>query len=337
MVYTFGMTKHANTRYRDSFNRLHLCELKAMLQSLSVDCELHAEEMGGAFFLTFESRPLSEKELSFLTGHSAIAFMAEKKEYFLKPVSCPSAWYLEEDLPEILKYKGKTSASFTRMMINMACALLSSPVSDKPLTLLDPLCGKGTTCFCAAQAGMNAVGLDLNKKAVDEAADFFARYLKIHMLKHSFHTLAETFGSNSLPLKEYIYSDTKEHYLSGDTRMLRFSCGDTSLSYVLCRHHPADLLVTDLPYGVQHAPQFGKKPESFRGLLQRVMPEWKKALRPDGVAAVSFNTLTLPRHQVVSVARESGFIPIEETIFSSLRHEVEQAVVRDVVFMINKS
>jgi hypothetical protein len=77
-------------------------------------------------------------------------------------------------------------------------------------------------------------------------------------------------------------------------------------------------------------------PESFSSLLARVLPAWKKALLPNGVAAVSFNTLTFPTEQVISIVRSSGFTPVEGGLFGSLRHEVEQAVVRDVVFMINK-
>ena len=67
-----------------------------------------------------------------------------------------------------------------------------------------------------------------------------------------------------------------------------------------------------------------------------MLPQWKKTLVPGGVAAISFNTLTLPTRQVLDIARSSGFTPFENGIFSMLRHEVEQAVVRDAVFMINK-
>ena len=58
---------------------------------------------------------------------------------------------------------------------------------------------------------------------------------------------------------------------------------------------------------------------------------------PGGIAAVSFNTLTLPTQQVIDLAVTSGWTPFTGGIFSSLRHEVEQAVVRDVVFMQNET
>lgn len=333
MVYTFGLAKYANSRYRDSANRLSRCELIAMLHSLSVDCDVSVETLGGSDFLTFECRQLSDQELLWLSGHSSVVFLSENVGGMLRPLS-GSAPNPFEDLPEILKYKGKTSAAFTRMMINMARSLLplSAPL---PLTLLDPVCGKGTACFCALEAGMNAMGLDIDHKAVKEAADYFSRYLKLQYLKHSVRNYSETLGKASLPVTEFVFSDSRDNYQLGVTRSLRLASGDTAMVYALCRRHPVHLLIADFPYGVQHAPRYGTKPESFRALLGRALPEWKKALAPGGVAAVSFNTLTFPRREVLEIVNASGLIPCDSEEYNHLRHEVEQAVVRDVVFMMN--
>ena len=333
MVYTFGLVKHANIRYRDSSVRLSRCELIAMLRSLGLDCDVRAECLGGTDFLTFECRELSEHELSRLSSHSSAVFFAEKKGEMLRPLSVPGMDYLEEDLPEILKYKGKTSVPFTRLMLNIALARTAFAVTS-PLTVLDPLCGKGTGCFCALQAGLNALGLDVDAKAVREASDYFARYLKLHFLKHSTRTLSETSGKTSLPVTEFIFADTKEHYQQGETRFLRLACGDTAMAPVLSRHIPVHVIIADLPYGIQHAPQFGSKPESFRQLLSRALPRWKDALLPGGAVALSFNTLTFPTRQVLEIVRSAGLTPCEGGLFNQLRHEVEQAVVRDVVFAV---
>ncbi len=335
MVYSFGLVNHANIRYRDSLIRLSRCELIAMLRALSIDCDVQSEMLGGACFLTFECRTLSPDEITYLSGHSSVAFLAQKKADLLFPLSFDRGDYLGNDLPEILKYKGKTSVSFTRMMINTAKALSPFCSSDQPITLLDPVCGKATTCFCALQDGMNAVGMDQDAKAVHEASSFFSRYLRFHLLKHSVTNASETAGQRSVPVIETVFSDTKEHFLNGNTRFLRLGIGDTSDVSAICRKTPVHLLIADLPYGVQHAPQFGRKPESFSSLLSRVLPKWKSVLLPDAVIALSFNTLTFPTRQVVDIARSSGLTPVEDIILSDLRHEVEQAVVRDVVFMKN--
>lgn len=334
MVYTFGLVKHANIRYRDSLNRLSRYELISMLHSLSVTCPVECEEIGGASFLTFACRELTGDELSFLSCHSAVVFMAEKTEGgLLRPLNAKRAGYLEEDLPEILKYKGKTSPSFLRLMINVALSLSAFMGENNPLTLLDPLCGKGTACFCALQAGMNAVGLDLDKKAVHEAAEYFTRYLKVHMLKHSFTASSLTDGKTAVPVSDFTFADSKDHFRDKKVRTLRLAECDTAFTPVVSRRMPAHLLVTDLPYGIQHAPWDGRKTESFTELLQRALPQWKKAVLPGGVAAVSFNTLTLPVKQVFDISRSAGWTPVEQDACLHFRHEVEQAVVRDVVFL----
>ena len=156
MVYSFELIKHANIRYRDSLVVLSRCELFAMLFRLGISAEIREESMGGSRFLTIECRELSESEIAFLSGHSSFVFMAEKTNVLLRPLPVPESGYLPEDLPEVLKYKGKTSASFTRMMINTAASLSAFRHSETPLTFFDPVCGKGTGCFCAAEAGMNA-------------------------------------------------------------------------------------------------------------------------------------------------------------------------------------
>ncbi|MBP5726080.1 MAG: hypothetical protein J6Y48_03285, partial [Clostridia bacterium] len=79
MVYSFELIKHANIRYRESLPALAHCELFAMLFSLGITCEITEEEMGGSRFLSFECRELTDQELSFLSGHSSVVFLAEKK------------------------------------------------------------------------------------------------------------------------------------------------------------------------------------------------------------------------------------------------------------------
>ena len=94
-------------------------------------------------------------------------------------------------------------------------------------------------------------------------------------------------------------------------------------------------MIADMPYGIQHAPQFGKKPETFVQLLKRSLPVWKKTLSPGGVLAVSFNTLTLPYDSLMTMMENAGLSPCVVDPYVHLRHEVEQAVVRDVIFAVN--
>ena len=332
MVYSFELLKHANTRYRESLAVLARCELFSMLSSLGITCEIIPEHMGNAQFLSFECRELTGPELSFLSGHSSLVFMAEKTAGMLKPLPVVSGAYLPDDLPELLKYKGKTSASFSRMMINTAISLSAFSGRNEPVTFFDPLCGKGTGCFCAVTAGMNAVGLDMDRKDIREANDFFSRYLQFHKLKHEKINRSETIAGKPVPVTVFRFAADKDRFSAGDTRSLSFACTDTAESPALFRREKAHIAAADLPYGIQHAPQAGTKPEPLRHFLSRILPSWKRALYPGGVLAVSFNTLTLPADQVRDELIRSGFTLPKNDLFNHLRHEVEHAVVRDVVF-----
>ena len=335
MVYSFEVIKHANIRYRDFLPVLARCELFSMLFSLGISAEIRVEHLGAACFLTFECRELNESELSYLAGHSSVVFLAEKKHDLLRPLPVSSDAYLPDDLPEVLKYKGKTSASFTRLMINTAASVSAFRNHDGPMTFFDPVCGKGTGCFCALTAGMNAVGIDLDRKDIREAADYFSRYLKLHKLKHEMKTRSETFGKQAVPVTEFRFADTREHFRAGDVRVLSLACADTAESPALFRQNRANIMAADLPYGIQHAPQSGSHPEPLLRFLRRVLPAWKQVLLPGGVIALSFNTLTLSPQDVREALLCSGFrLPVNE-MFSMLRHEVEHAVVRDVVFALN--
>ena len=335
MVYSFELIKHANIRYRESLPSLARCELFAMLFSLGISCEIAEEGMGGSRFLTFECRELADHELSFLSGHSSVVFMSENRNGLLRPLPVVPAAYLPDDLPEVLKYKGKTSVTFTRMMINTAAALSAFSVPEQPLTCFDPLCGKGTGCFCALTAGMNAVGLDIDRKDVREASDYFSRYLRFHKLKHEMRNRSETFAKHSVPVTCFRFAASRESYQSGDLRCLTLACADTAESPALFRKERAHMIVTDLPYGIQHAPQAGMKPEPLRQFLARALPAWKQTLYPGGTLAVSFNTLTLPAGLVRDELIRSGFTLPENELFTRLSHDVEHAVVRDVVFALN--
>ena len=335
MVYSFELFKHANIRYRDSVPELACCELSAMLRSLGISGVIRRETMGGSLFLSFDCRELSPDELSFLAGHSSVVFMAEQQNGLLRPLPVSFSPYLTEDLPEVLKYKGKTGVAFTRFMINTAVSLSPYCRNAEPITFFDPVCGKGTGCFCALMAGMNAVGLDADRKDLREAADYFARYLKYHRLKHEVVKRSETVGTHSLPVTEFRLADTREHYLSGDVRRLAFACADTRDSAALFRRRRPHVVVADLPYGVQHAPLSGAAPEPLPRFLRRVLPVWKQVLLPGGVIALSFNTLTLPSRTVEDELIRAGFTLSSDPAPYTLRHEVEHAVVRDVIFAFN--
>lgn len=331
MVYLFQLTPHANIRYREAQVKLGQAELACLLLRLGIQAEITPVTVGGVSFLRFEADALTDAQLSAISRHSAALMICEQHGELLRPLEKVSHDYLTEDLAEVLKYKGKTSAVFTRMMIN--CAWAASDFFDKEdtLTVLDPMCGRGTTCFVALQQGMNAVGVDIDNRDLKECADYFERYLQYHRMKHKLDQSSRTVRKRAVPAAVYTIADTKEHFKEGDTRTLSLFLGDTGLTGELCRKAPAHLLVADLPYGVQHAPQEGRRTESFIQVMKRALPQWKDAVRKGGALALSFNTLTLKKADLIQLLADASFTPITDAPYDDFQHFVEQAVHRDFV------
>ncbi len=331
MLFCFQLTPHANIRYREAQLKLGQAELACILRGLGLQCEISAAVIGGVTFLTFEADELSPAQLSALSRHSAALMIAEKHDRMLLPLEKVSHNYLTEDLPEVLKYKGKTSAVFTRMMMNCAHAASDFFASEQPLTVLDPMCGRGTTCFVALQQGMNAAGIDIDRRDLKETADYFERHLQFHRLKHKLDQGSRTVRKHAVPEAIYTLADTKEHFKEGDTRTLALYLGDTGLAGELMKKNPAHLIVSDLPYGVQHAPQEGRRTETFTQVMKRALPSWHAALRPGGAIALSFNILTLKKDTLAQLLSEAGFTPLTEAPYDDFEHFVETAVTRDFI------
>lgn len=331
MVFLFQLTPHANIRYREAQVKLGQAELACLLKRLGISADITPCTVGGVSFLRFEADALTDAQLSALSMHSAALMICEQHGELLKPLNKVSHDYLTADLAEVLKYKGKTSAVFTHMMINCAWAASDFFGQEAPITVLDPMCGKGTTCFVALQQGMNAIGVDIDNRDLKECADYFERYMQYHRMKHKLDQSSRTVRKHAVPAAVYTIADTKEHFKEGDTRTLSLFLGDTGLTGELCKKSPAHLLVADLPYGVQHAPQDGKRTESFMQVMKRALPQWKDAVRKGGAVALSFNTLTLKKADLVQLLSDAGFTPLTEAPYDDFEHFVEQAVNRDFV------
>lgn len=332
MVYRFQLLPHANIRYQESLAKLGQTELLCMLRAIDRDAQVSLETIGGVPFLSFDTEvPLNEAELRALSAHSAVLLMCEQVGPLLRPLDKQPPAYLPKDAAELLKYKGKTSAVFTHMMLNCAHAASDFFHADTPLTVLDPMCGKATTCFCALERGWHAVGIDVDVPALQEADRYFTKYLQFHKLKHKRAAQSLTVKGRGVPETHFTLADTREHYADGDVRTLRLLQCDTANADLLCRKQQPELLVCDLPYGVQHAPDGSGRPTTFAQLLKHALPAWHSALKDGGAMAISFNTYTLPREQLITLVQQAGFTPMEQEPWQSFTHFVEQAVMRDVI------
>ena len=178
MKYAFLLYPHQNVRYRASLGKLAMQELSMTLRALGHEAEVTADERGGAAFLSFSAEGLTERDLAMLSQLACVYVMFEQDGGRLIPMESRHPDYIGEDLPALLKYKGKTNEMFTDTMLTMALAASGfMPAHDTPLTVCDPMAGRGTTLMLALRRGYNAVGVEISRGEVKEACDYLTRYL----------------------------------------------------------------------------------------------------------------------------------------------------------------
>ena len=333
MRYAMLLKPHPNARYRQSVSQLAKIELQTILRAWSVQEEPCEQLLGCEPFLFFDAPGMADGLLRALSRHSACCLLCEATgDGLLKPLEKNPSFFMPEELPQVLKYKGKTNADFTMMLLNCALAASAFAKSEQPLTVLDPVCGKGTTAFCALCLGHNAIGLDRDEKALHEADTYLARSLKLNRLKHKRSAGSQTLtGGGHVQTVDFVMAQTAEEQKQGDTRTLRLISGDAGQLGQMMKPGSCHVIVGDLPYGVQHAPQEGRGVSSPERLLSRIAGGCAQVLKRGGVAAFSFNAYTLSRAKASAALEAAGLEVLSQPPFDGFAHWVEQAVERDAV------
>jgi tRNA G10 N-methylase Trm11 len=105
---------------------------------------------------------------------------------------------------------------------------------------------------------------------------------------------------------------------------------DTTALDGLIRGNVADVLVTDLPYGVAHGSYDDAGGISRRplDLLERAVPEWLPLLRAGGAVGLSWNTKVARRELAEDILLAAGLELVEH---APLAHRVDQGIERDVI------
>lgn len=328
MTYTFLLYPHANIRYRQSLLQLAVQELSMTLSALGREAEVVPQKMGGAMFLTFEAAKLTERDMRMLSQLASVYMLFEMEDGKLTTLERTHPNYVGEDLPALLKYKGKTNEMFTDTMLTMALAASAfMPVHDSQLVVCDPMAGRGTTLMLALRRGYHGVGIEIGKADVKEAADYMTRYLEFHRIKYKRTDSALTVrGQVGGRENKFVFSDSAEHFKDGDTRTLRLICGDTREAEALLKPNSVHLMVTDAPYGVQKGT--AGRQDSIGGTIAAALPGWFDVLKSGGVLAMSFNTHVTRREGLVRLFEKAGFEIVQT---ANLEHWVEQAISRDVI------
>lgn len=294
--------------------------------------------LAGIDYLGFDVDELDAERLAVLAGQSGVLALFRREGELLAPVELPVVRVLEEDLVTIPRYQGKTNEHFTQLLVNLALSQVRT--GRRPLEVLDPLAGRGTTLLTAWRCGQHAFGVEVDEKSFEAMAGYLKTYLRRKRLKHSAEvtpvrregrrigrrlevSLRPTPGPGVPPAGQ----------LPEELRMTVFT-GRAQDSAALFGHKRFDAVVTDAPYGVvhgAHSQQSSGRDRSPRALLAESLPVWAGQLRPGGVLALAWNTHVLPREELSAMIVDAGLQPCAGEAWSRLGHRVDSSIHRDVL------
>lgn len=330
--YGILLRPHANVRYEESAKKLAHLEFHFIAQRLGHAWQAEEKEIASIPLLAFEAETVTERDYQALSRLSNMMALFQIMDgELLRPLTFMSNGMFS-DMASILKYRGKTNEVFTRFLIN--AALFHADVAfDDAVWLLDPMCGKGTTLFCAWRDEINAIGIELDKKEIDESIAFTKSYLKRGRVKFSYEQSSRTLPKGaarvcSFTLKSPALSSGESAF---DGLVLREICGNASFVQPMLGRQKVDLIVADLPYGVVHSNGQSKRGKDTLYFVQKQLKDWLAVLNKGGTMALSFNAYTMKRDELRTICEEAGFHVFCGEEYDQMEHWVEQAVMRDVV------
>ena len=329
------MHPSANRVYALASEALTVAEL-GVLSRTRLDGRLGAAQLtriAGVPYLTFDG-DLTDDDLALLGDISTAMALFERNGDSLAPVELPRRDRFDDDLLTILKYAGKTNELFTKLLLNVTVWSGPQPGDDRPLRVLDPMCGRGTTLNQVLMNGWHAAGLDVDGRDFDAYAAFLRQWLKAKRLKHTADVTPLRRDGKKLGrrLRAEIGA-TKDDWKAGRAITLDYVNADTVHTRAVHRAASFDAVVVDAPYGVQHGSRGGGGDLQRRPLelLSEALPGWVRVLRPGGALGIAVNTHTCPRDQALSLLAGAGLEPRDDAAYRGFEHRVDRAITRDLV------
>jgi len=328
----------ANRVYADSAVALTCAELEVFNRAV-LDGRLSGigqTSIGGVSYVTFGSDRLDDRDAAFLANLSAVYALFEVTGDLLRPVELRRLDGYDDDLVTTQRYVGKTNEQFTKLLVNVTVASsgFAGEMLDRPLTLIDPLCGRGTTLNQALMYGWNAAGVDIDGKDFDAYATFIQTWLKRKRLKHHAESGPIRRDKQTIARRLHVtLAATKEEYKAGDTQQVTVVNADTTAALEFFRAGSFDVVVAEAPYGVQHGSRTADRGlnRSPLDLLTDAAPVWTRLLRPGGALGISWNTLVARREAAAERLAGAGLQVLDTGPYLGFQHRVDQAIVRDIL------
>lgn len=241
---------------------------------------------------------------------------------FLQPIEAPTVTMIPPEIVEARRYRGKTNELFSQVLINIA--RWSHP--GQPSRLLDPLMGGGTFLFIGLRLGLDVVGIERDRAVVESTDTFLAGFLMESGIRYQQKAERVAGGRRSIYT---IASASAEHPL-----LAALIHGDTREAPALLAGLPggarADLLVADLPYGIQHAGQ-------VEGLVKEAMPAWTAVAKVDAVLGLAWDATRLSRDTIAGWIEAGGEWTVQRgDTWESLAHGVDRVIKRPDVIVARR-
>ncbi len=295
-------------------------------------------ELGRAGGLSFRSSA-DPDELESVVGQLSCAQLLLKQAPdgpTLDPRPLSQSLLYGTDLVSVQRYRGKTNERLTRAMLNLALAnagvSLTSPRSPAP-TVLDPMCGRGTTLNWALCYGLNAIGVEPDGGALRHYDAFLKTWAKQHRLPHK----RQSYRVNNAEQRHMTLevAPTRAAQKSGQGQLIQTFNGDGGDRSLPIKRGSIDVIVTDMPYGIQHrADQARFDPADTIELLTRLAPTWRRWLRHGGALSMAWNLQRASRLDVAVALAEAGLVEQQLSDAHSMEHVVDSSITRDVLVAV---
>ena len=323
------LSPSSNRVYAGTADALVAAELRILLRDETVTVE--PVEVAGVGYLRLDVDELDEQTAAALGRLSATFAVYRREDELLRPVPLARPDQFDDDLVSIPKYPGKTNEQFTRLLVNVTLAARTR-ADDGPATVLDPMCGRGTTLSTALTLGHDAAGVDADLKAIEAYAAFLRTYLRRKRLKHTADLTPVRREGRTLGRRLDV-TVTPEH--GAQPRALTVFSGDTRQSAALYGKRRFDAVVVDAPYGIVHGSQDGgRRQRSAAGLLGEALAVWAGQLKHGGALGLAWNTYTMPRESLTALAVGAGLQPLDGDAYLGFGHRVDSSIHRDVFLAV---
>lgn len=244
--------------------------------------------------------------------------IAEVDGPLLRPIEITPTRTLPEHLVEARRYRGKTNELFTHFLLNIA--RWSSNYRHQPwssLRVIDPLMGGGTTLLAGLILGADVAGIERSTEDTESTATFLLNFCR----EEGITCRMDREKRSTLDRRWWFQIGKK----SPQRALMVNGDGSRPEAHLEGFRRP-HLIVTDLPYGVQHK-------GSLETLLEAALPAWESLLLPGGTLTYSWESSRFPRERMVSMIQAHTTLNLlNEPPFDSLAHRVDRVIrKRDVI------